>query len=61
MPDSVDVAHHPFQPEIDEHFEQVLVWADELRRLGVRANADTPNDSKRARELGAQCIGLCRT
>jgi pyruvate,orthophosphate dikinase len=49
------------QPEIDEHFQQVLVWADELRRLGVRANADTPNDSKRARELGAQGIGLCRT
>ncbi len=49
------------QPEIDERFEQVLRWADELRRLGVRANADTPSDAARARELGAQGIGLCRT
>src|SRR5947208_2784001 len=49
------------QPEIDERFEQVLGWADELRRLGVRANADTPADARRARELGAQGIGLCRT
>jgi pyruvate, orthophosphate dikinase len=39
----------------------VLAWADELRRLGVRANADTPSDASRARELGAQGIGLCRT
>jgi pyruvate,orthophosphate dikinase len=49
------------QPEIDERFEQVLAWADELRRLAVRANADTPADARRARELGAQGIGLCRT
>jgi pyruvate,orthophosphate dikinase len=49
------------QPEIDERFEQVLAWADELRRLGVRANADTPADARRARELGAGGIGLCRT
>jgi pyruvate,orthophosphate dikinase len=49
------------QPRIDERFEQVLAWADELRRLGVRANADTPSDAARARELGAQGIGLCRT
>ncbi|MFL5823749.1 MAG: pyruvate, phosphate dikinase [Solirubrobacteraceae bacterium] len=49
------------QPTIDDRFEQVLDWADELRRLGVRANADTPRDARRARELGAQGIGLCRT
>jgi pyruvate,orthophosphate dikinase len=49
------------EPEVDEYFERVLEWADDIRRLGVRANADTPEDAKRARELGAQGIGLCRT
>ena len=49
------------QPEIDERFDTVLEWADELRRLGVRVNADTPRDAVRARELGAEGIGLCRT
>ncbi len=49
------------QPEIDERFDTVLEWADELRRLGVRVNADTPKDAQRARELGAEGIGLCRT
>src|SRR5262249_41156185 len=39
----------------------VLGWADELRRLGVRANADTPDDATKAREFGAEGIGLCRT
>ncbi len=48
-------------PTIDERFEQVLSWADEIRRLRVRANADTPRDASRARELGAEGIGLCRT
>ena len=48
-------------PEVNEHFERVLEWADEVRRLGVRANADTPEDAVRARELGAEGIGLCRT
>jgi pyruvate,orthophosphate dikinase len=47
--------------EINENFQTVLQWADEIRRLGVRANADTPEDATRARELGAQGIGLCRT
>ena len=47
--------------EINENFETVLQWADEIRRLGVRANADTPRDATRARELGAEGIGLCRT
>jgi pyruvate,orthophosphate dikinase len=46
---------------VDEHFQQVLEWADEIRVLGVRANADTPEDAIAARELGAEGIGLCRT
>ena len=49
------------QPEIDERFDTVLEWADEFRRLGVRVNADTPKDAKRARDFGAEGIGLCRT
>src|SRR5205085_9833392 len=49
------------EPELDERFEEVLKWADEIRKLGVRANADTPKDAAHARELGAQGIGLCRT
>ncbi len=49
------------EPELDQRFEQVLAWADEIRRLGVRANADTPHDAAHARELGAEGIGLCRT
>jgi pyruvate, orthophosphate dikinase len=48
-------------PSIDENFETVLEWADELRRLRVRANADTPEDAAKAREFGAEGIGLCRT
>jgi pyruvate,orthophosphate dikinase len=48
-------------PQVDEHFETVLGWCDELRRLGVRANADTPEDARRARAFGAEGIGLCRT
>ena len=49
------------EAEVNENFERVLEWADEVRRLGVRANADTPEDAKKARELGAEGIGLCRT
>jgi pyruvate,orthophosphate dikinase len=49
------------EAQVDENFQQVLQWADELRRMDVRANADTPEDARRARELGAQGIGLCRT
>jgi pyruvate,orthophosphate dikinase len=48
-------------PQINEDFETILVWADGLRRLKVRANADTPDDAAKAREFGAQGIGLCRT
>ncbi len=48
-------------PQINEDFQTILAWADEYRRLRVRANADTPEDAARARELGAEGIGLCRT
>jgi pyruvate,orthophosphate dikinase len=48
-------------PELSPEFEKLLAWADEVRILGVRANADTPDDAKKAREFGAAGIGLCRT
>ena len=48
-------------PHINEDFETVLGWADDVRRLKVRANADNAEDSAKAREFGAQGIGLCRT
>ncbi|MCW3003708.1 MAG: pyruvate, phosphate dikinase, partial [Conexibacter sp.] len=48
-------------PEMSEEFRTVLGWADSLRRLDVRTNADTPEDARKAREFGAQGIGLCRT
>jgi pyruvate, orthophosphate dikinase len=48
-------------PQINEDFRAITGWADEIRRLGVRANADTPEDAARAREFGAEGIGLCRT
>jgi len=48
-------------PQINEDFETVLTWADEVRRLRVRANADNAEDSAKAREFGAEGIGLCRT
>ena len=46
---------------IDERFETVLRWCDDLREIGVRANADTPADAVRAHRFGAAGIGLCRT
>jgi pyruvate, orthophosphate dikinase len=48
------------EPKVDENLEKVLAWADKLRRLGVRTNADTPEDAQRARDFGAEGIGLCR-
>jgi pyruvate,orthophosphate dikinase len=49
-------------PEVsDPHLTELLSWADGFRRLGVWANADYPDDARRARELGAEGIGLCRT
>ncbi|MCQ2470991.1 MAG: pyruvate, phosphate dikinase [Clostridia bacterium] len=47
--------------EIAGEFGRIMGWADEFRKLKVRTNADTPRDAKKARELGAEGIGLCRT
>ena len=47
--------------EIAGEFGRIMAWADEFRTLGVRTNADTPTDAVKARELGAEGIGLCRT
>jgi pyruvate,orthophosphate dikinase len=49
------------EPQLDENFEYIMKLTDEFKTLGVRANADTPNDAKVARRFGAQGIGLCRT
>jgi pyruvate,orthophosphate dikinase len=58
----VTVDDVPLSPAtVSPEFEQVLGWADEVRSLGIRTNADTPEDARRARELGAEGIGLCRT
>ncbi len=46
---------------IDGNFGRIMSWADKYRKLQVRTNADTPRDAKKARELGAEGIGLCRT
>jgi len=48
-------------PELSQEFQKILEWADEIRTLGVRANADTPEDAAKSREFGAAGIGLCRT
>lgn len=49
------------QPELAGDFGTLMVWADEVRRLKVRANAETPQDCRTAREFGAEGVGLCRT
>ena len=49
------------RPEPPKAYSVVMSWADKTRRLGVRTNADTPFDARRAREMGAEGIGLCRT
>jgi pyruvate,orthophosphate dikinase len=49
------------QPELSGDFATLMGWADEARRMGVRANADTPADARTARRFGAEGIGLCRT
>ena len=49
------------EPEMSGDFGTLMQWADSVRRLGVRTNADTPNDAKIARNFGAEGIGLCRT
>lgn len=48
-------------PELSDEFQLLLAWADQERKLGVRANADNPEDAKKAFEFGAGGIGLCRT
>jgi pyruvate, orthophosphate dikinase len=48
-------------PEINENMLTLMSWVDDYRKLGIRANADTPNDSQVARDFGAEGIGLCRT
>lgn len=48
-------------PQIGGDFAKIMSWADDIRRLGVRTNADTPEDARKAREFGAEGIGLCRT
>lgn len=49
------------QPELSGDFAALMVWADKVRRLKVRANAETPLDVRTAREFGAEGVGLCRT
>jgi pyruvate,orthophosphate dikinase len=49
------------QPELSGDFARIMGWADGVRKLRVRANADTPRDARQAREFGAEGIGLCRT
>jgi len=49
------------EPELSGDFAQLMVWADGIRRLKVRANAETPRDAETARKFGAEGIGLCRT
>ncbi|MDH5411500.1 MAG: pyruvate, phosphate dikinase, partial [Alphaproteobacteria bacterium] len=49
------------QPELSSDFTRLMEWADELRTLGVRANADTPDDARTSIQFGAEGIGLCRT
>lgn len=48
-------------PELSDEFQKLLEWADEVRKIGVRANADNPVDAKKAFEFGAGGVGLCRT
>src|SRR5499427_5844576 len=49
------------QPELSGDFAELMTWADEVRTLGIRTNADTPTDAAQARRFGAEGIGLCRT
>jgi len=49
------------KPQLPPAYETLMKWADGVRRLGVRTNADTPHDARKAREMGAEGIGLCRT
>ncbi|WP_069130701.1 pyruvate, phosphate dikinase [Rhodohalobacter halophilus] len=57
----IDGKHEVVKPEMDDDYYTFMNWVDEYRNMGVRANADSPEDSARAREFGAEGIGLCRT
>ena len=57
----IDPSEDPAFKPVLEQLSTVLEWADAVRRLGVRTNADTPEDARKAREFGAEGIGLCRT
>ncbi len=52
---------HLIKPEMNESFKTLMQWADHVRRMKVRTNADTPQDARIARKFGAEGIGLCRT
>ncbi len=54
-------AVHTIEPEMDYNFDTLFTWVDEIKRLTVRANADTPTDVANAVKLGAKGVGLCRT
>lgn len=56
-----DIAIKTVAPELSGDFGTIMKWADDVRALGVRANADNPRDAKQALEFGAEGIGLCRT
>jgi len=49
------------EPQLDSNFKKLMGWADKIRKLKIRTNADTPHDAGFAREMGAEGIGLCRT
>ena len=49
------------EPTLSDEFALLLQWANQVKKLAIRANADTPQDAARAREFGAEGIGLCRT
>ncbi len=49
------------KPELPDEYKEIMKWVDEIRKIKVRTNADTPYDSENARKLGAEGIGLCRT
>jgi pyruvate,orthophosphate dikinase len=49
------------EPKVTKDFQTILSWAQNAKQLGIRANADTPDEAKLARQYGAQGIGLCRT
>ena len=57
----LDGAVAMIEPELTGDFQTLMAWADKVRRLKVRANAETPLDARTARGFGAEGIGLCRT